>query len=334
MIKIGTSTLNQQRITIGTTELQKVYVGNSLVWQKNYITAPIVTTTALTAITDTTATGGGNVTSEGGASVTARGVCWSTSANPTTANNKTTNGTGTGSFTSSITGLTAGTTYYVRAYATNSIGTSYGDNESFVSTSVSNSGYGKLYNQYAVNDYRVIAAAGWHLPSRTELDALISTLGGTSVAGGHMKESGTTHWKTPNTAADNSSGFTSVGAGIRDASIEGFIQEWQEVWASNSGVVMFNSYNSAGAYTGINVPFRRGCSVRLIKNDSTLAAYTGNDGTAYSTVKIGTQVWMAENLTETKYANGDGIPQVTSYTTWNTLTTGAWCWFNNNSGYE
>jgi hypothetical protein len=93
--------------------------------------APTVTTTAISNITRTTASSGGNVTSDGGATVTARGVCWSTSSNPTTANSKTTDGSGTGSFTSSITGLSPGTTYYVRAYATNSVGTSYGANVSF-----------------------------------------------------------------------------------------------------------------------------------------------------------------------------------------------------------
>ncbi|MEI7844719.1 MAG: FISUMP domain-containing protein [Chloroflexota bacterium] len=297
-------------------------------------TTPTIITIAISAIAETTATGGGNITADGGATVTDRGICWSTSPNPTISNSHTHDSSGTGSFSSSITGLTANTTYYVRAYATNSAGTAYGSSESFVSTSVSNSGYGKLYNQHAVNDARGIAASGWHVPTRAELDALITALGGTSVAGGHLKKTGTTHWKTPNTSADNSSGFNSVGAGIRDASIEGFIQEWQEIWASDSRVLAVITYNSAGAYTGGNVPAARGCSVRLIKNDATLAGYTGNDGKTYTTVKIGTQVWMAENSRETKYANGNDIPQVTNYDTWDALATGAWCWFNNNSGYE
>jgi hypothetical protein len=92
---------------------------------------PTVTTAAITGITTTSASGGGNVTSQGSASVTARGVCWSTSQNPTTADSKTVDGSGTGSFTSSITGLSPATTYYVRAYATNSAGTSYGSQVSF-----------------------------------------------------------------------------------------------------------------------------------------------------------------------------------------------------------
>jgi hypothetical protein len=101
-----------------------------------YSSAPTVTTTAISSITGTTANSGGTVTATGGAAITAQGVCWSTTTAPTIANSKTTNGTTT-PFTSSITGLTAGTTYYVRAYATNSVGTSYGNEISFTTTSTS-----------------------------------------------------------------------------------------------------------------------------------------------------------------------------------------------------
>jgi hypothetical protein len=92
---------------------------------------PTVTTNDVGSITQTGASCGGNVTSDGGFSVTARGVCWSTSQNPTTSNSKTEDGTGTGPFTSSITGLTHNTTYYVRAYATNEKGTTYGSQKTF-----------------------------------------------------------------------------------------------------------------------------------------------------------------------------------------------------------
>ena len=89
--------------------------------------APVLTTTDLSAITNTTAASGGNITNDGGAAVTARGVCWSINQNPTTANSKTTDGEGTGTFTSNLTGLLHGTIYYVKAYAANSIGTTYGN---------------------------------------------------------------------------------------------------------------------------------------------------------------------------------------------------------------
>ncbi len=105
--------------------------GAAVLQQLPYAT---VTTSAASAVAAYTATSGGNITSDGGAAVTARGVCWSTSSNPTTSDSKTTDGAGTGSFASSITGLNPLTTYYVRAYATNSVGTSYGNQISFTTT--------------------------------------------------------------------------------------------------------------------------------------------------------------------------------------------------------
>lgn len=95
------------------------------------VTLPTVITSSITDITPTTATCGGNVTHNGNAAVTARGVCWSTSNNPTVNDSYTEDGTGTGVYTSSITGLIPNTTYYVRAYATNSLGTAYGEEVSF-----------------------------------------------------------------------------------------------------------------------------------------------------------------------------------------------------------
>jgi hypothetical protein len=93
----------------------------------------LLTTTAASSITQTTAVSGGTITYQGSSAITARGVCWSTSPNPTLSNSFTTNGTGNGTFTSNLVGLTGGTTYYVRAYATNGSGTSYGNQLSFVS---------------------------------------------------------------------------------------------------------------------------------------------------------------------------------------------------------
>ena len=85
-----------------------------------------VTTTAVTKISTTIATTGGNVTNDGGGAVSDRGVCWNTGGSPTISDNTLSNGSGTGAFTSSLTGLTPGTTYHLRAYATNAAGTAYG----------------------------------------------------------------------------------------------------------------------------------------------------------------------------------------------------------------
>ena len=254
----------------------------------------VLTTTTVTDITQTTAKSGGNITSDGGATVTARGVCWSTSQTPTIADNKTSNGTGAGSFTSAISGLTANTTYYVRAYATNSNGTAYGSAMSFTTQEGSSGStftdprdgkvyqtvvigdqvwmaenlaylpsvnmvadgsedaagsyyyvygydgtnvadakatdnyatYGVLYNWTAAMDGEAssttnpsgiqgVCPAGWHVPSDAEWTELTNYLGGTSVAGGKLKETGTTHWNTPNTGATNETGFTALPGGYR-----------------------------------------------------------------------------------------------------------------------
>ena len=112
----------------------KIYSGSVLDYSDgnfSLATKPTVTTNAVSSITSTSSVCGGIVTSDGGAAVTARGVCWSTSANPTIINSKTSDGSGTGGFTSNMTGLNSETTYYVRAYATNSLGTSYGEERNF-----------------------------------------------------------------------------------------------------------------------------------------------------------------------------------------------------------
>ena len=248
-------------------------------------TVPTVTTAAVTLITETTAKSGGNVTSDGGEEVTARGVCWSTTENPTTADSKTTNASGTGQFTSDLADLDHNTKYYVRAYAVNSKGTAYGDDIEFTTEKIESvtdvegnvynaiyigdqvwmkenlkttkyndntpipnvtgatewsnlttaaycwygniitykDTYGALYNWYAVNTGK-LCPAGWHVPSDEEWHQMVLTLDAAAtlavseslIAGGKLKEGGTTHWTTPNTGADNSSNFTGLPGGYRN----------------------------------------------------------------------------------------------------------------------
>jgi uncharacterized protein (TIGR02145 family) len=113
----------------------------------------VLSTLAAGNITSNGATSGGNITNSGGTNITQRGVCWSTSQNPSTADNSTSDGAGVGSFTSTLNGLTANTTYYVRAYAINSAGTAYGNEQSFITSNtgsgiVSNPGAGVTYSGY------------------------------------------------------------------------------------------------------------------------------------------------------------------------------------------
>lgn len=143
----GSFTCNLTGLSANTTYYVRAYAINSAGTgygtQKSFRTdsggsapvLPIVSTSDPSNVTTSTATCGGNVTSDGGANVIQRGVCYSTSPNPTTSSQVVTSGTGTGSFTCNLTGLSANTTYYVRAYAINSAGTGYGTQKSFTTGS-------------------------------------------------------------------------------------------------------------------------------------------------------------------------------------------------------
>ena len=123
--------------------------------KKEKATLPILITAAVSNITWSTATSGGNVTDIGGATISASGVCWSTLINSTITNSKTTDGTGIGAYMSSITGLTPVTTFYLRAYATKSVGTAYGSEISFATSSTSTSVTdinGNVYNTIIIGN--------------------------------------------------------------------------------------------------------------------------------------------------------------------------------------
>lgn len=108
--------------------------------KENITSIPSISTSSILSINENSAQSSGEVTTDGGATVTARGVCWSTSRNPTISDDCSSNGSGTGNFTTSITNLSSGTQYYVRAYATNSEGTAYGQQRNFTTNSASDEG--------------------------------------------------------------------------------------------------------------------------------------------------------------------------------------------------
>ena len=155
-IGIGSFTANITGLEAGTTYYVRAYAVNSKGTaygeERSFRTQsngggttaglPTVETSTPTNVTTTSAVCGGNVTSDGGSTVTARGVCWSTSSNPTVYDNKTIDGSTLGQFTSNISGLQSNTTYYVRAYATNSQGTAYGTQKTFTTETSGGGGSG------------------------------------------------------------------------------------------------------------------------------------------------------------------------------------------------
>lgn len=131
----GVFVSNITGLTTGVTYYVRAYAtnaagtsyGNEVTFTPFGFSLPTLTTDTITNRTSTSGTSGGNITNDGGAAVTSRGVCWSLNPSPTIADSITTNGTGTGTFVSNINGLITGSTYYIRAYATNSVGTAYGN---------------------------------------------------------------------------------------------------------------------------------------------------------------------------------------------------------------
>ncbi len=163
---VGTFSVSMTGLNISTTYYVRAYAvtPNGTVYgdQKTFTTRdgiPAVSTASVTSITGETASCGGTVTDNGGLNVTARGVCWSISQNPTVSDSHTTNGSGLGSFTSSITGLSISTTYYVKAYASTSQGTAYGEEVSFTTRN----GIPTLTTTEVTNIQGIVATSGGNI---------------------------------------------------------------------------------------------------------------------------------------------------------------------------
>ncbi len=165
---LGSFNANMTGMNPGTTYYVRAYAtnsvgtayGNEITFTTIAATLPTVSTTIASAITTTSAVAGGDVTSENGAAVTAKGIVWSTSVNPTIAGSHTTDGTGTGAFSSTLATLVHSTVYYYRAYATNSVGTDYGAEMSFTTLvdGIEDASNQNLIKIYGSNDYVMIVA--------------------------------------------------------------------------------------------------------------------------------------------------------------------------------
>lgn len=193
--------------------------------------------------------------------------------------------------------------------------------------------YGKLYNWHAINDPRGLAPTGYHIPTDAEWTILTNYLGGLTVAGGKMKEEGLCHWDSPNTSATNTSLFTGLPGGYRNANGNyGTLNSNGDWWSStvySTGFAWFRYlvYNDGTAYSG-GYPNETGLSVRLIKDADPCPECSTH------LVTIGAQTWTGCNANTKFYNNGDGIPEVTDPIAWITLTTGAWCYYNNDPSTE
>ncbi len=362
--------------------------GNEVTFTTVAIQLPTVITSAVSSITPTTAVSGGNVTDDGGGTVSARGVCWSTSTNPTTSDNTTSDGTGTGTFTSNLTGLSPGTVYYVRAYASNEAGTAYGNEVTFTSLVqlpvVTTNPASSVTTTSAVTGGNVLSDGGATVTTRgvcwstntnpTTADNTMSSGSGTGVFISSLSglSPGTLYYvrayatNSAGTAYGNQVSFftrvqlpvlntipvTSVTAtsAVSGGNITydggGTITARGVCWSTNVNPTITDSHTDDGSGTGEFTSHITPLSpntayfVRAYATNDEGTAYgnevwfsteqlTDADGNIYSTVNIGTQLWMVENLKTTKYNDSEDIPLVTDNTEWINLITPACCWYNN-----
>ena len=199
--------------------------------------------------------------------------------------------------------------------------------------------YGLLYNWYVAGEINYgIAADGWHVPTKTEFETLQTYLGGVFCAN-ELRETGTTYWNSPNTGATNEVGFNGRGSGQRTSSTGAFssFQVICFLWSITENAGSYYEYelyyNSDEMQSALRSP-KYGHALRPIKDSTTLShgeegTYTGNDGKVYPTICIGTQEWLACNLCETKFTNGETIPVVEDNDEWAALTTEACCAYDN-----
>lgn len=270
--------------------------GNELSFTTTENSVPILTTDAVSSITQTSAVAGGTITSNGGSAIEQRGVCWSTSPMPDINDNViNASAGGTGQFTCPITGLTGNRKYYVRAFATNSEGTAYGQETSFTTSPV--------------------------LPSVTTTTTRpASTSTGTS--GGNVTDNGGSPvtkrgvcWSTSQnpTLADNST-ENGEGNGTFTSSITGLTP---------------NTTYHVRAYATNDVGTAYGSDRTFTTDPETV---TDRDGNIYNVIRIGSQLWFKENLKTTTFSNGNSIPHVSSGAAWSALTDPGYCWYYNNEG--
>ncbi|HLN53629.1 MAG TPA: FISUMP domain-containing protein [Lentimicrobium sp.] len=256
-------------------------------------------TSEVTSVTMTTAVSGGSSFWGGRALVTAKGVCWSTSTNPGFVIGKTYDGSGTGSFTSKITGLSCNTEYYVWAYSINRYGAAHGRKILFTTAPEV-----PLVTSDPIINYTDISA---------KTEGRVTSGGLTAIT-----ERGFFWGKSPNPELTGTKVLVGADTGIFSTTLTGLnpgTKYYIKAFATNSLGTNFGEQISFTTRTG---------------------KITDIDGNIYYTQTIGNQLWMAENLKTTRYADGSPIQLVNTKTMWNALsiTSKAYCWYDDSIKYK
>ena len=270
---------------------------------------PTLTTMEVTNISATSAKSGGKITSGGTDSVYARGVCWSTKISPTIGDNITQDGFGSGTFESYIRNLNSLTTYYIRAYASNNVGTAYGNELSFTTLAYLATVTGGIITNITTNS--------------ASYEGNVTSDGGAAITDRGVC------WSSSFPSFPDNCTTGGAGTGTFIINLTG-LTDHTAYWARAYAV------NSAGVAFGGEIGFStKAASNEIIFNPNiSYGTLADVDGNTYKTVQIGSQTWMAENLKTTKCNDSKLIPLITDANKWQALTTPAYCNYNNDINYK
>ncbi|OFX89191.1 MAG: hypothetical protein A2X00_16510 [Bacteroidetes bacterium GWE2_32_14] len=263
---------------------------------------PLVSTIIPRNVETHSAVAGGNISSDGGSAITERGIYWGTSVESENTGTKMALGNGIGSFLDTINNLTPGTIYYVKAFATNSFGTNYGEEISFTTL-------GEIPSATTVKQSNLEAYSSTlnGLVNAHNLSTTVSFEYGTSTAYGQTANA------SENPVTGN--GDSTVSANISNL-LANTLYHFRVVAINELGTNYGDDLSFTTVITGLT------------------GSVVDADANNYQTIGIGYQCWMTQNLKTTKYNDGTNITLVNNDSIWNTLTSGGYCFYDTNATYK
>jgi uncharacterized protein (TIGR02145 family) len=258
------------------------------------------------------AVSGGNVIDDGGSIIKARGICWNMSGIPAIKDNHTTENGDIGIFVSTLNGLKRNTIYHVRAYATNGSGTGYGNEVTFKSAPLQ---LAELNTDFVTSITSTSAISGGVIYSDggdrvTSNGICWSTIPEPTVQGPHTSdETGNEHFESNMTGLKGNTTYYVRAYAANTAGIAYGIERSFKTYSDSAAIVLFSPI--------------------LFNSGMTYETVTDIDGNIYKTIRLGNQIWMAENLKTTSYFNGAQIGNLDVISLWPGYKLDAFCWYMN-----